>query len=440
MGLKRVIQDVAESAKNTGLFQAGLNAIKGQLSDQWLEAIEPHGMGEGVVFCSGARVRPGDERAGNRQSTEDLITNGSHIHVYDNQAMLLVENGAIIDFSAEPGRFEVDNSSSPSLFTGDLAGTVRDTFERFKFAGGTPNKQLAFYVNLQEIKGIRFGTPQSINYFDNFYNAELFLRCHGTFSLKIVDPILFYREAIPRSASLVHIDQIKEQYLSEFLEALQAAINQMSVDGVRVSQIVSKTVELSKYMRDALDAEWLARRGMEVSSVGIASLSYDEESRKIIDMRSQAGVFTDPSVREAYVQTSVARGLEAAGSNEAGAAAAFLGMGIGMQSSGGFMQAASHSNQASMAAQQAAAQQPAQQPPAQQAGAGGAVPGASPTNGEAGGTWGCPTCNIQNTGKFCPSCGQARPAPAAGGFCGECGQKFDGERPRFCPECGSAQN
>lgn len=79
-----------------------------------------------------------------------------------------------------------------------------------------------------------------MQYFDNFYNAELFLRAHGTYSIRIVDPLKFYAEAIPRDATHVHIDEIKEQYQNEFLEALQVSINQMSVDGIRISQVTSR--------------------------------------------------------------------------------------------------------------------------------------------------------------------------------------------------------
>ena len=110
--------------------------------------------------------------------------------------------------------------------------------------------------------------------------------------------------------------------------------------------------ELSRYMRDTLDEEWLQMRGMEVCSVGIASITYDEESRKLIDMRNQGAMLSDATVREGYVQGAVARGMEAAGSNSAGAGLAFMGMGMGMQAGGGFMQAASQSNQTQMAAQQ----------------------------------------------------------------------------------------
>lgn len=406
-----------------GLIRALTATVGGGLGDQWLEAFEPANMGEGVVFSKGVRLRSQngkyDRRDKNRGGTEDAISNGSLIHVYDNQAALLVDGGAIVDFTAEPGVFQVDNSSLPSVFSGSLGASVKDTFQRFKFGGANPTKQQVFYVNLQEIKGIKFGTPNPLQYFDNFYNAELFLRCFGTYSIKIVDPILFYKEAIPRNAEQVHIDTINEQYLSEFLEALQTSINQMSVDGVRISQVTSKMRELSDYMQDTLDEGWKEMRGMEVQAVGIASISYDEDSRKLIDMRNQGAMLGDPNIRQGYVQGSIARGLENAGSNEAGAAATFMGMGMGMNAGGSFMGQASQANLAQMQQQQQVA-----------------APHANPTR-PAG--WTCPECGEENVGNFCANCGAKKPEQAAGGFCSNCGHKFEGPKPKFCPECGAKQ-
>lgn len=71
-----------------------------------------------------------------------------------------------------------------------------------------------------------------MNYFDNFYNAELFLRAHGTYSIKVTDPLKFYGEVIPKNADRVDIDSVNEQYLSEFLEAFQTSVNQMSAPTV----------------------------------------------------------------------------------------------------------------------------------------------------------------------------------------------------------------
>ena len=162
---------------------------------------------------------------------------------------MLVDGGKVVDYTAEPGYYKVDNSSLPSLFNGQFGDSLKDSFNRIKYGGQTPTAQKVFFINLQEIKGIKFGTRNPINYFDNFYNAELFLRAHGTYSVKITNPLQFYAEVIPRNADRVEIDEINEQYLSEFLEALQSSINQMSADGTRISYVTSKAMELGKYTR-----------------------------------------------------------------------------------------------------------------------------------------------------------------------------------------------
>ena len=209
------------------------------------------------------------------------------------------------------------------MFNGSFKDSLKESFNRFKYGGVTPTAQKVYYINLQEIKGIKFGTPNPLNYFDDFYNSELFLRTFGTYSIKITDPILFFMEAIPRNKDRIEIQDINEQYLSEFLEALQAAMNQMSADGIRISHVVSRGRELSKYMADVLDEDWKRMRGMEIQSVGISNISYDDQSKELINMRNKGAMLGDPSVREGYVQGSVARGLEAAGSNEGGATGAF---------------------------------------------------------------------------------------------------------------------
>ena len=390
-----------------GLIRAAAGAITGQLADQWLEVIEPDDMGEGIVFTKGVALRR-DGRGSNVRGTPDIITDGSAIHVYDRQAMLLVDGGRVRELVAEPGMYTVDIDSEPSIFTGGLEESVVATWNRFKFGGTPSDKQQVFYVNLQEIKGNKFGTANPINYFDTFYNAELVLRCHGSYSVKIVDPVLFYQEAIPRNAERVHIDDVKEQYQAEFMEALQASINQMSVDGLRISQVASKMRELSQYMRGTLDESWLKDRGLELSNVGIASISYDDESRRLIDMRNQGAMLGDPNVREGYVQGAVARGIEAAGSNEGGAPMAFMGVGMGMQVGGDAITAASRANQAASA--------------------------------EGAGDWVCTNCQQANKHKFCTNCGQPAPSATAvttPNYCAECGTKIDGA-PAFCPGCGEA--
>ena len=389
-----------------GIIKAFVDAVGGSLADQWLEVLEADNMDGSTVFTKGVAVRR-DGRNNNKRGNSDVISDGSIIHVYPNQFMILVDGGKIVDYTAEEGYYKVQNSAAPSLFNGQFGATLKDTFARVKYSGTPSYKQQAFFINLQEIKGIRFGTPSPVNYFDQFYNAELFLRAHGTYSIKITDPIKFYTEAIPKNASRVDIKDINEQYLSEFLQAFSAALNRMSLE-VRISQVMSKLPELSKFMSTELDESWREMRGFEVQAVGIASVSYDEDSKKLINIRNQGAMLSDPSVREGYVQGAVARGIESAGSNSAGSAQAFMGMGIGMNAAGGFMGAASASNQAQMQQQQ----QPA-------------------ADG-----WTCPKCGKTNIGKFCSECGAAK--PAGEWFCSNCGHKNPAGT-RFCPECGHAK-
>ena len=186
-------------------------------------------------------------------------------------------------------------------------------------------------------------------------------------------------------------------------------------------------------MSNILDEDWKQNRGVEIASVGIASISYDDASTKLINMRNQGAMLSDPTIREGYVQGSVARGMEAAGSNAAGSVSGFMGMGMGMQAGAGVMGAASEANirQMEMNRQQA---QAAQQNTA--------------SNG-----WTC-SCGAVNTGKFCSECGKPIPttwtcscgAVNSGKFCTECGKPAP-EAPwtcscgavntgKFCSECG----
>ena len=415
-----------------GIIRAAGKAIGGGLADQWLEVIEPGDMGDQTVFAAGRRIRRGE----NVKGTDGTVSNGSVIHVYPNQFMMLVDGGKVVDYTAEEGYYKVDQSSMPSLFNGQFGDALKESFDRIRYGGQTPKAQKVFYINLQEIKGIKFGTRTPINYFDNFYNAELFLRAHGTYSIKITDPLRFYAEVIPKNADTVEINSVNEQYLAEFLEALQTSINQMSADGVRISFVASKGRELGKYMSDTLDEDWKKMRGMEIQSVGIASISYDEESQKLINMRNQGAMLGDPTVREGYVQGAIARGLEAAGSNSGGAMAGFMGMGAGMNMGGGFMgQAQGGRGQGGYAMGAAGAGPNAAMgmnaPAGMNAAPGNAGMGASAAMGAnaAGGAWTC-GCGHVNTGKFCSECGSPKPA---GPWTCSCGTVNSG---KFCSECG----
>lgn len=396
-----------------GLIRAAVGSVSGGLADQWLEVIEPAQLTNQTLMTKGVAVRKNDKRNSNKKGTSGVITDGSVIHVYPNTAMMIMDGGKMIDFTAEEGYYTLDNPSSPSAFSGNLKGAIDESFKRFKFGGTSPQNMEVVYINLQEMTDIKFGTRSPINYFDNFYNAELFVRAHGSYSIRVTDPILFYNQVLSKSASHVEVSDLAGQFLDEFLSAFQTAIGQLSVEGFRVSQLASKSSELSHHLADVLDQEWGTQRGLEIVSVGVASISYDDDSKALIQMRNKGAMLSDAQIREGFVQGSIASGIEKAGENPNGSAATFMGMGAGLNTAGGFMSEASKTNR-EQAAQQASSGQD---------------------------EWRCPNDQTLNTGKFCSECGEPRPTATTAGIkmrCSACQEivTITDAMPKFCPECG----
>lgn len=391
-----------------GLIKAVGEAVTGNLADQWLEVYKAEDMGGQTVFTKGVKVRKGQ----NKKGTENTVSNGSIIQVYENQFMMLVDGGKIIDYTAEPGYYKVDNSSLPSLFNGQFGDSLKEAFQRVKFGGQTPLEQQVFFINTQEIKGIKFGTRNPINYFDTFYNSELFLRAHGTFSFKITNPLQFYAEVVERDVDIMEAEPLMQNYMAEFLQALQTAINQMSEEGTRISFVTSKAVELGQKMSTVLDDAWKANRGMEILTAAVASISYDERSQELIHKRNDAAILSDPTLLRSQAVQNISEGIKNAGSNSGGAMTGFMGVGMGMNA---FQTSMDSLNQMVDTSGTNTAVQ----------GAAG-VAGARPQ--EAG--WTC-ACGHTNTGKFCSECG--KPKPEEKGWTCACGHINTG---KFCSECG----
>lgn len=413
-----------------GIIKAAINSVTGALADSWLEVIEAAPMANNDVIVPGQAVDQ-KGRSQNKKGGENLVSNGSIIHVLDNQFMILVDGGKIVDYTATAGYYKVDNSSLPSLFNGQFGDSIKESFGRIRYGGISSTSQRVFFLNLQEIRGIKFGTQNPVQYFDNFYESELFMRLHGTYSIKITDPFKFYMEVIPRDVITNNQKYTFEmpaiqQYNDEFTAELGTAFNQYSADGFRVSHIASKTREMGKYMADALDEDWNQLRGFQVISVGMQPPSYDEESQRIISdrskMASQVSYLKDAANQQAYMAKSVGEGISGAGNNPGGAAIGFMGMNMaqnmGAGVMGSYMQNPQYGNQQQYA-------QPQQQQPQQ----------AAPQQASAQGGWKC-ECGAVNQGKFCSECGKARPEAPKKRFCTNCGAELS-PTTKFCPECGT---
>lgn len=430
-----------------GIIRAAINSVGGAFADQYGEVIEPpSNMSNNIVFAAGQKVRANDRRNTNK-GTDNVVSNGSLIHVWPNSMMLLVDGGRVIAASCEEGYYQVSDSTSPSIFAGQWKDALKDTFERVKFGGTTPRSQRVFYINMQEIRGIKFGTENAMNYFDAMYQAELFIRAHGTYSIKIVDPMKFYTEVVDRGSTIsnsnIDINAIKQQFNGEFLTELRNSLGQMSIDGYPIYQIHGNTKNLTKYLNTALDDEWRQLRGFEIVETTI-SVSYDQDSEKIVKSRSEGMMFGNQQVQSGYMAKNIAEGLKNAGSNSGGAMNSFIGMGMGMNMAGNVMQGYQQQNYGQ---QQGGFVPPQPQQPQQRQ--------------QAANSWRC-ECGASNTGKFCNECGKPKPQQTdgwkcecgtvnKGKFCSECGKPMpskakcskcgfeppEGQSPKFCPNCGN---
>ena len=134
-----------------GLIKAAISSAKTTLADQWLEYFYCDSLSDDVLVKKASkRVDAGS----NTKGSPDVITNGSGIAVNEGQAMLIVEDGKVVDFTVEPGRFIWDSSSEPSLFDNGWQG-LKDSFKTFgkRFTmGGTAGKdQRVYFINLIKI-------------------------------------------------------------------------------------------------------------------------------------------------------------------------------------------------------------------------------------------------------------------------------------------------
>ena len=405
-----------------GLIKAAVGSAKGVLADSWKEMIYCDAIPADVLVVKGQKRVSG--RSSNRYGDDNIITNGSRVVVNEGQAMIIVDQGAIVDFCGDAGEYTYDVSSEPSFNFGNFGQSMAETFKqiggRFEFGGDTGHDQRVYYFNTKEIIGNKYGTANPVPFRVVDQNigldVDISVRCNGEYSYKIVNPLLFYKNVCGNVEQPYSRSEIDSQLKSELLTALQPAFAKISAMGVRYSAVPAHTQELADALNEELDSKWRDLRGIEVASFGVNSITASPEDEQMIKNLQRTATMRNADMRQAVIADATAEAMKTAAGNEGGAMNGFFGM-----------------NMAGMAGGTAMANQPAQA---------GAYPNqyaVAQGGGFAGGaaTWTCPKCGHENTGKFCNECGTPKPAPApaAGEWtCPKCGKKNTG---KFCGDCGT---
>ena len=436
-----------------GLIRAAAGAAGSTMADQWKEFFYCEAMDKEVMVVKGTKRT--SSRSSNKRGSDNIITSGSGIAVADGQCMMIVEQGKVVDICADPGEYTYDASTEPSIFAGSLGEGIRSTFQtigkRFAYGGDTGKDQRVYYFNTKELVDNKFGTPTPIPFrvVDSRIGLDIdvSVRCHGVYSYRITDPLLFYTNVCGNVEQEYTREELDSQLKTEFVSALQPAFGRLSELELRPNQIVTHNTELENAMNEVLSAKWEQLRGLKVVSVALGSVTLPDEDAEMIKQAQRTAMMRDPSMAAATLTGAQADAMKAAASNSAGAMTGFMGM--GMASNAGGLNAQQlfemgQNQQAQAAAQNTQPQQKIQ-------------PAAD------GDSWTC-SCGAVSTGKFCPECGAPRPADESwtcscgtvnkGKFCMNCGARKPEKKmryrcskcgwepadpenpPKFCPECG----
>ncbi len=397
-----------------GLIKAIVGATGGVLADQWREYFYCDSMTSDVLVAKGQKRT--SRRSSNKKGEENIITNGSIVAVNEGQCMLIVDQGKVAEICAEAGEFVYDSSSEPSIFYGGLGKGILDTFKaigrRFTFGGDTGKDQRVYFINTKEIAGNRYGTASPIPFrvvdANIGLDIDIEIRCHGEYSYKIVDPILFYTNVCANVSESFYRGSIDSTLKSELMTALQPAFAKISAMGIRYSALPGHTMEIADALNEVLSKKWGELRGIRVYSFGVNSVTAPEEDEKMIKEMQRTAAYRDPRMAGAMLVGAQAQAMQDAAKNSGGAMLGFAGMNM-VQGAGG------------MTAQNLYAMGASPTPP----------PTPTPPTTPAEGGWTC-ACGKTNTGKFCAECGAKKPEAKASWTCG-CGTENFG---KFCQNCG----
>ncbi len=338
-----------------GFIQAFTGALGGTFADQWKDFFQPiPGVSATVALYPAVKAEQNAGRGSNTKGSTNIITNGSKIVVPEGTGLITVQEGAITGFIAEPGgyTYSSDDINSKSFFSGDgiIESVVKQTWERFKFGGQPGAFQQAFYVNLKEIPGNRFGTQSEIYWDDAYLGAQVGAITRGTYSLRIVDPLLFIKQFVPANFisdnGIFDFNDIDnsacEQLFTEVVGSLSAAFSMYTNDpnkGNRITRIQADQVGFAQSLSAAVEEgyQWKSDRGLVIQKVALAAIEYDEDTKTLLSDVKKADALSGAR-GNSFMQQSVARGFQAAGENPNGGGAIGMGfMGMGMNAVGGAM-------------------------------------------------------------------------------------------------------
>lgn len=320
-----------------GLIKVAKNVVQSMLADQWREYFYCSALPGDILVKKGQRKDTGG-RNGNTKGSADIISNGSIIAVNEGQCMIIVDQGGVVDLCAEAGEYTFDSSTEPSLLYGDLGENVKKTmdtaFKRFAFGGNTAKDQRVYYVNTLEIMDNLFGTasPMPFLYVDDRVGIELEvdIKFNGTYSFRITDPLLFYKNVCGNVQDSYQRSQLQSTMKAELMQAMQPALAKLGDLRIRVSDIPKYTMALTEELNRQLSEKWAETRGIEVVSLNMNAPIMSQQAKDMINKAQMDMVYTNEDMRMVRTSQAVSQAVVDAAKNSAGSDRGILGMRMAM--------------------------------------------------------------------------------------------------------------
>lgn len=316
-----------------GLLRATTGSISQVVGDQFKEFITPATSDKTVLVQKGV-VNHG---SGNSNPTEGIITNGSKIVIPEGYAMMIVDNGAIKEFSAEAGEFIWDQSSEPSVFEGGFFKGIGDSIKRIgnriTFGGQPAHDQRVYYVNLLNITGNKFGSTNTETIFDPVYGS-VEITFFGEYSFKVVDPTILITNVLgsmPKDEVSVE-EVVGGQLKMEFTSNVSTCIaDLMTSNNISFNTVQKYKNEVVKVMNNLLDESWVKQYGLEIQDMAL-NINASDESKAII-REVDAEISREKRRGDMYaanpsgmMAAATADAMVNASKNENGAMMGFMGM------------------------------------------------------------------------------------------------------------------
>mgnify|MGYP002672618511 FL=1 len=316
-----------------GLLRATTGSISQVIGDQFKEFITLATSDKTVLVQKGV-VNHG---SGNSNPTEGIITNGSKIVIPEGYAMMIVDNGAIKEFSAEAGEFIWDQSSEPSVFEGGFFKGIGDSIKRIgnriTFGGQPAHDQRVYYVNLLNITGNKFGSTNTETIFDPVYGS-VEITFFGEYSFKVVDPTILITNVLgsmPKDEVSVE-EVVGGQLKMEFTSNVSTCIaDLMTSNNISFNTVQKYKNEVVKVMNNLLDESWVKQYGLEIQDMAL-NINASDESKAII-REVDAEISREKRRGDMYaanpsgmMAAATADAMVNASKNENGAMMGFMGM------------------------------------------------------------------------------------------------------------------